>query len=771
MLAVRVARGIVVDCACGIGYSSEIVCRKDEVGSYLGIDPSEDAIEYARKNYADGRIRFEIGTLEANSCLDSSVDTYLMFETLEHTATPELALANVRRCLKPDGLLIGSVPSADYEALCEQTYGANPYHLQRFSKERIAAMLGEHFESVRLFSAEFVLGTLFRSAERDAGDQSDVLTGKDDMQGIVGSIIFLAGTLDRVVEAIRALGAPNKFFLSTPKVIFDRDEVEPIRKAFHLTESALIKRDKSLETQARMLEERWAAMQSMDAMVHERDEAIARQARMLEERWAAMQSMDAMVRERDGAIARQARMLEERWAAMQSMEATIAMQRQVNEAQSAMLAATVNKFSGKSLLGKLSSGKNDAIPFRDLAFSLYLFTERLYAASMANGSRDLFFFAREGQQLKEMFDFYQVLNGGNSRIRTHYLRLSRRSTFLLSLGPLAEENFEVLFRQYCRISVLDFLKSLDLEEYAPELANELGIEEHALASVSSDLPSDDLFQNLLRLPSFSRVYEAERLARGDAFERYVSSFVQNGGLPNVLHVVDVGWKGSIQDNLYNWFRRRMGSKSQIEGYYLGLVATGAMSNANRKTGLLFSNVHGRTRGFHLFNENRSLFEIILHADHGSARRYLVESDGAPRVVEDEFTENEMIAAKVRPVSGSIMELFRRIAVAKFVAQISDSDLFQLTAKRHSRMVFRPSGIETDWFFSVSHVENFGVFEESSFGSSDAGCSSWDRARFSWNVLCRRRPSELGFWPWLSIRARGLAGLSSMYALVRRWQSL
>jgi ubiquinone/menaquinone biosynthesis C-methylase UbiE len=72
-----------------------------------------------------------------------------------------------------------------------------------------------------------------------------------------------------------------------------------------------------------MLEERWAAMQSMEAMIRERGEAIAGQARMLEERWSAMQSMEALIRERDEAIAGQARMLEERWSAMQSMEALI----------------------------------------------------------------------------------------------------------------------------------------------------------------------------------------------------------------------------------------------------------------------------------------------------------------------------------------------------------------------------------------------------------------------------------------------------------------
>jgi SAM-dependent methyltransferase len=749
-LAARVARGSVVDCACGIGYGSEIIDSVESVKSYLGIDPSGESIEYARKNYAGGRVYFECGTLEENSCVSSSIDTFLMFETLEHTETPAVALANVRRCLKPNGVLIGSVPSAEYEALCESTYGPNPFHLQRFTRENITEILGEHFESVRIFSMEFVLGSLVHCVGDQATSGAEIAplaTGGE--VGIFGSIVFIAGSADGVVEAINKVGALNKFLPSIPKVILDRDEVVPIRVAMQSMEVMIRQRDEAIAGQARMLEERWAAMQSMEGLIRQRDEAIAGQARMLEERWAAMQSMEGLIRQRDEAIAGQ---------------------RQVNDSQSALLRIATNKVSGKSLMDKLSYGNAVRVPFRDLGFSLYLFVERLHAASLTNGAQDLFFFAREGKLLKEMFDFYQALKG-DGRIRTHYLRVSRRSTFLMSLGTLDEENFDVLFRQYRRISIVDFLRSLDLEKYAPELANEMGVVENLFSIVRENLPSDGLFLHLLRLPGFNNVYETERVSRANAFERYLGGFLQSDILPDVLHVVDVGWKGSIQDNLYNWLRRRQGSQAQIEGSYVGLIATGAMSNNNRKTGLLFSNINGRTRGFHIFNENRSLYEIILHADHGSARSYFFDIDGVPRVVEDQFSESEMIAEKVHPVSLSVMQLFQQIAVLKHVTVRSDSDLFDLIVKKHSRMVFQPSDQEIDWIFGVSHVENFGVFEESTFGTPNKVNTYLNRAKFTWAMLCRRRPSELGFWPWLTLRTRGLPGLSSIYIIVRRWQRL
>ena len=282
-LAARFASGFVVDCACGIGYGSDFLARQNLVESYLGIDPSADAIQYAKDHFGGGRIHFECGTLESHSCAPSSVDRFVMFETLEHTKNPELALESVRRCLKPDGLLIGSVPSAEYESLCESTYGPNTYHLQRFTKDQIARLLGQHFENVRIFSMEFILGSLLQDVDDQSDKDAEIYSSSSrDRTGILGSIVFFAGAEGTIAQVLKEFGAPKKFFPSIPKTILDREEVEPIR----------------------------VAMQSMEAMIRDKDEALAAQAHAMEERWSAMQSMEAMIRDRDDVITQQKQLLE-----------------------------------------------------------------------------------------------------------------------------------------------------------------------------------------------------------------------------------------------------------------------------------------------------------------------------------------------------------------------------------------------------------------------------------------------------------------------------
>ena len=70
-----------------------------------------------------------------------------------------------------------------------------------------------------------------------------------------------------------------------------------------LSANHLIRMGKTINSQAALIEDRWAAIQQMEAMIRERDETIASQARMVEERWTAMQQMGQEIGNRDRRIA------------------------------------------------------------------------------------------------------------------------------------------------------------------------------------------------------------------------------------------------------------------------------------------------------------------------------------------------------------------------------------------------------------------------------------------------------------------------------------
>lgn len=78
-----------------------------------------------------------------------------------------------------------------------------------------------------------------------------------------------------------------------------------------LSVQQILEREYAIAAQATLIEERWAAMQRMEAMIRDRDETIAAQAQMVEERWAAMQQMGQAIADRDRQIAELQRELPE----------------------------------------------------------------------------------------------------------------------------------------------------------------------------------------------------------------------------------------------------------------------------------------------------------------------------------------------------------------------------------------------------------------------------------------------------------------------------
>ena len=403
--------------------------------------------------------------------------------------------------------------------------------------------------------------------------------------------------------------------------------------------------------------------------------------------------------------------------------------------------------------------------FPELALSLYVFTDALYKKLKKAQVRDVFFLSREGQPLMRLFQAYQsCLNlAETDMICCHYLEVSRRSTFLPSLDALDTECFEMLFRQYRSISIQEFLSSLGLESLLASLALDLNITEQAFKERVQDLPTHPLYQQLIKNIYFKQCYESERVARRHAFVQYLKGLV-GGILPDVLHIVDVGWKGTIQDNLFRLLCQKPSATIKaIEGYYIGLVGLGAASHFNKKNGILFSLVNPISYGSKVFNENKSLFEVVLAANHGSTSHYIIDELNVATPVRSHFDEVEMVERFVLPLQKQIL---KRFFLLHHMMVSSQKDFLAITAFHHARMVFAPSKAEMEWFSMIFHVENFGVFENSYFNLDGQEKRFWRRAIFTLKLATRPRRVNLGFWPWLTIYYRAGGAVARLYRYFR-----
>ncbi|MGO9121289.1 MAG: HAD-IA family hydrolase [Desulfomonilaceae bacterium] len=401
---------------------------------------------------------------------------------------------------------------------------------------------------------------------------------------------------------------------------------------------------------------------------------------------------------------------------------------------------------------------------QDLALTLWGFVHKLHALLTHRGVRDVYFLSREGWFLRRLFDIYQEYEGrGVNPARSHYLQASRRSTLLPSLGPIDQEQFPALFPQYRRTSLSDFLGSLNFDDdEVAYLSNTLQVDSR---TQFPNFPESDVFARLRRESYFRALYEKKRLEQRRNFCAYLN--LQGVDLKKgELHLVDVGWKGTIQDNI---FRALAGFKT-IRGYYLGLIAEENDEPNNTKTGVLFSRWPKMSRYYRVFSENRTLFEIVLGADHPSVDKYEVVRELPEAVYFRDPEEIEWYHHVIEPIQKSIETSFRTICDTMSQSHFLPDDFDDLVAKKHARLVFFPTREELNFFRSLHHKENFGVFGVTRFGS-DEGMNCAKRVGNLWKVMSDPRGVlQAAWWKPLTFRNMGLGFLGPMYGSYRYVQS-
>ncbi|MFH1598267.1 MAG: class I SAM-dependent methyltransferase [Patescibacteria group bacterium] len=147
---------VVLDIACGTGYGSHHLLEKG-ASQVVGLDISQEAIEYARRKYQNDKLEFIQRDVMDIPSPNDYFDVVVSFETIEHIQNQEGFLKEAKRVLKKDGLLIISSPNALVVP------PGNIFHVKELAPKEFNNLLSSHFKFKEFFYQDNVTSSYILS--------------------------------------------------------------------------------------------------------------------------------------------------------------------------------------------------------------------------------------------------------------------------------------------------------------------------------------------------------------------------------------------------------------------------------------------------------------------------------------------------------------------------------------------------------------------------------------------------------------------------------
>ncbi|TAE14829.1 MAG: methyltransferase domain-containing protein [Oscillatoriales cyanobacterium] len=291
-LSIELARDKkVLDIASGEGYGSASLSKF--ACSVVGVDIDSKSVEYANQKYGDRpNLEFVVGACEAIPLPSQSVDIVTSFETIEHHNKHEEMMQEIKRVLKPGGLVIISSPNRlTYSDLPEYS---NPFHVKELYDYQFISLLNRHFKHVKIYGQRLATGS-FVFPLKDPTQHSFKAYTFDDSEvnqkvcSLEAPIYFIAICSDEVIDVQPAI---DSIYIDKPDDLFKENQValaesqsqlhqtkallSQYQSQLHQTEVILMQCQSQLQDTEAVLEESQSQLQDIEAVLEESQSQLHR---------------------------------------------------------------------------------------------------------------------------------------------------------------------------------------------------------------------------------------------------------------------------------------------------------------------------------------------------------------------------------------------------------------------------------------------------------------------------------------------------------------
>jgi len=165
----------VLDIASGEGYGSHYLSEKAK--SVIGVDIFLDAVNFAKSKYISPNLEYRNGSCAAIPLNDHSVDVVVSFETIEHHTQHEEMFSEIKRVLRPGGLLIISSP--DKHNYTEVPNQINEYHVKELYRDEFEELIKKNFKHHSMVGQRLISGSLIGAESNFKANEKQTQTSFD----------------------------------------------------------------------------------------------------------------------------------------------------------------------------------------------------------------------------------------------------------------------------------------------------------------------------------------------------------------------------------------------------------------------------------------------------------------------------------------------------------------------------------------------------------------------------------------------------------------
>ncbi|MEZ5816102.1 MAG: hypothetical protein R3D44_03375 [Hyphomicrobiaceae bacterium] len=313
------------------------------------------------------------------------------------------------------------------------------------------------------------------------------------------------------------------------------------------------------------------------------------------------------------------------------------------------------------------------------------------------GVDKIHYFTREGQFFKRVHEAIVASDPYSMTYpNSELLELSRRATFAASLRRIDARSLMRLWSLYSKQSIKGLAASLNLDEgTVRSLATRWAMDYEA---VVAEPWRQRLFLAFLESPDFQSIALESVRKQREGLLAYLEA--TGARSRRVLMISDIGWRGTIQDNLAHLL-----DTSLISGSYLGLHRfLNAQPPNVRKAGWLFDEPAGVASQI----TDVAPFEMLFNGPGGSVVGFDT-SGGTPRpirvVVDD---EERIIVNEVAAIQSGLLDTVGPILDYVRLHGLTSEELRRLGQSLARTLARRPPQRVADIFARLHHNETFGT---------------------------------------------------------------